>query len=117
MRPPLALGFGAGFSSSFWSPMTDLTGQNEKIGHFLQPTARAMGQRVMRELLGSGTRPRGSLHQAPGQRASQRQRGASAPGSALTTRVVFFVVAVPKTPAGDIRVGAEGMAPSGLARR
>jgi len=47
--PPLDCGFGdAGLSVSFsWSPMTVFRGQNEKAGHFLQPTARATGQRVM----------------------------------------------------------------------
>ena len=49
LRPPLDRGFGgAGLSVSFgWSPMTVLRGQNEKAGHFLQPTARATGQRVI----------------------------------------------------------------------
>ena len=47
--PPLDWGFGdAGLSVSFsWSPMTVFRGQKEKAGHFLQPTARATGQRVM----------------------------------------------------------------------
>jgi len=37
------------FESSFlaWSPMIDLAGQTENIGHFLQPTAMATGQSVM----------------------------------------------------------------------
>ena len=44
--PPLDWAFGgAGLSVSFsWSPMTVFRGQNEKAGHFLQPTARATGQ-------------------------------------------------------------------------
>ena len=34
-------------SSFFWSPMTVVSGQNLNIGHFSQPTARAMGHKVI----------------------------------------------------------------------
>jgi hypothetical protein len=46
----LTTGFGAGFTAVALgtSPITDLTGQILKIGHFLQPTAIAIGQIVMR---------------------------------------------------------------------
>jgi hypothetical protein len=33
--------------SFFWSPIIDLAGQNEKMGHFLQPVAIATGQSIM----------------------------------------------------------------------
>jgi hypothetical protein len=51
-----ATGFGAGLVSAALgiSPSTDLTGQILKTGHFLQPTAMAMGQMVMKFLYGGG---------------------------------------------------------------
>ena len=49
--PPLFIGRVCGFLSSatpgLQSPMIPFTGQTAKIGHFLQPTAIAMGQSVM----------------------------------------------------------------------
>jgi hypothetical protein len=46
----LTTGFGAGFTAVAFgtSPIIDFTGQILKIGHFLQPTAIAIGQIVMR---------------------------------------------------------------------
>ena len=45
----LALGraCGAGAGAAGMSPIKPLTGQILKMGHFLQPTAMAIGQRVM----------------------------------------------------------------------
>jgi hypothetical protein len=45
----LALGCacGAGAGAAGMSPITPLSGQILKTGHFLQPTAMAIGQRVM----------------------------------------------------------------------
>jgi len=39
-----------------------LTGQNEKIGHFLQPTARATGQRTIWDSSGAIRASEPSLH-------------------------------------------------------
>jgi hypothetical protein len=52
LRAGLAADFAAGFTTALTStlgtsPMTDLTGQILKMGHFWQPTAMAMGQMVM----------------------------------------------------------------------
>jgi hypothetical protein len=52
LRAGFAADFATGFASGFVatlgaSPMTDLTGQILKMGHFWQPTAMAMGQMVM----------------------------------------------------------------------
>ena len=38
----------AASSLALWSPITPLRGQTEKAGHFLHPTANAIGQSVMR---------------------------------------------------------------------
>ena len=41
-------GFCSGFvASGFWSPITLLSGQTEKAGHFLQPATTAMGHSVI----------------------------------------------------------------------
>jgi hypothetical protein len=41
----------AGGGDGFWSPITVFNGQTENAGHFLQPTAMAMGQSTMIWLL------------------------------------------------------------------
>jgi len=46
-----ASGAGAGAGAGGASPISPLAGQILKAGHFLQPTARAIGQRVMVEFL------------------------------------------------------------------
>jgi len=48
-----AASFGEGADALPWSPITLFNGQTPKAGHFLQPTAIAMGQSVMVGLLGT----------------------------------------------------------------